>query len=172
MSSTSKRRRGFRFSVAGLMVFVASIAVATSLYVSSLRLRQTLNAFPALGSEIRIVDGKPNAVGIRIYMLKDGTIVPARNATALRIAMAIQVLVLVAIAYYLYRQVRPRRAKRRRTAWRIRIQFSLRTAIVLIAAVSAFVSLYRMEFISVVAGLGVLFTIFVFAEDIWAQLPR
>ncbi len=56
--------------------------------------------------------------------------------------------------------------------WRIRIQFSLRTAIVLVAAVSAFASLYRMEFVSIVAGLGALFAIFVFAEDIWAQLPR
>jgi hypothetical protein len=178
MSSASDRRRGFRFSVASLLVLVAAIAVAISLCISTARLFQTLEATTVLGSEIRIIDGKPNAVCVPVSMLKDGTVVPNWHATSLKIALAIQVLVLVAIAYYLYRQVRPWRGRRRRraekpgTARRISIQFSLRTAIVLVAAVSAFVSLYRMEFVSIVAGLGALFAIFVFAEDIWRRLPR
>jgi putative effector of murein hydrolase LrgA (UPF0299 family) len=51
-------------------------------------------------------------------------------------------------------------------------QYRIATLLALIAAVSAICGLIRWELPGSVIALGVLFGVFVFAEDIWKWLPR
>jgi hypothetical protein len=61
--------------------------------------------------------------------------------------------------------------KRRRFARPI-VQFSMRTMIAIALVCVGLASLYRMDGVSFIAGLGLLFALFMFAEDIWPKLPR
>jgi len=52
------------------------------------------------------------------------------------------------------------------------LQFSMRTMIAFSLTCAAAVSIYRNDFVSSIAGISLLFAVFMFAEDIWPSLPR
>jgi hypothetical protein len=52
------------------------------------------------------------------------------------------------------------------------VQFSLRTMFAISLICIAVVSIYRMDLVSAIMGISLLFTVFMFAEDIWPKLPR
>jgi hypothetical protein len=51
-------------------------------------------------------------------------------------------------------------------------QFRIATLLVATAAVATFLVLVRFEFPASIIALGILFTVLMFAEDIWKWLPR
>ncbi len=104
MSSGSSHRRVFRFKIADLLLVIACIAVSISLYISAKRYIGTRNAYRGLGSEIRIVDGVPNAVCIQTYCLRDGTVLTESQVTLLKVALVVEASALVAIAVWVYRR--------------------------------------------------------------------
>jgi hypothetical protein len=62
----------------------------------------------------------------------------------------------------------PSRPKRPRPSF----QFNLKTIFAATVLVASIAALFRFDWISVFAALGILFALFVFAEDIWPWLPR
>ena len=58
--------------------------------------------------------------------------------------------------------------KGRRSSFR----FNLKTMVATTVLVASIAALFRLDWTSVVGGLGMLFALFVFAEDIWPWLPR
>jgi hypothetical protein len=51
------------------------------------------------------------------------------------------------------------------------LQFRLKTLVIAMAASASIAAISRWDATSAIVGLGGLFTIFVFAEDIWPWLP-
>lgn len=108
MSSERDHQKPFRFKVADLLLLLACVAVPISLCISVEKLIEILYASGGLRSEIRMVDGAPDAVGIRYYRLDDGTILTNSQVPLLKVALVIQVLALVAIGVWVYRRFRLR----------------------------------------------------------------
>jgi len=63
----------------------------------------------------------------------------------------------------------PRGRKRER---RFSFQFNLKTMVAATVLIASIAALFRLDWTSILGGLGVLFALFVFAEDIWPWLPR
>lgn len=106
MSSGPSHRRVFRFRIVDLLLLLAGVAVSISLYISAKRLSATRYAQRGLRSELRIVDGVPDAVGIRCYWLDDGTVLTRSQVTLLKVAVVVQVTALAAVAVWVYRRFR------------------------------------------------------------------
>ena len=51
-------------------------------------------------------------------------------------------------------------------------QFRLKTLVIATVVVGSLAAMSRWELAPILAGLGVLFAVFVFAEDIWPRVPR
>lgn len=108
MSSGSSHRRVFRFKVADLLLLLACVAVPISLCASVEKLGEILHASRGLRSEIRIVDGVPDAVAIRYYRLDDGTTLTNSQVSLLKVALVVQVVAMVAIGVWGCRRFRLR----------------------------------------------------------------
>ena len=51
-------------------------------------------------------------------------------------------------------------------------QFRLKTLVIATVVVGSLAAMSRWELAPILAGLGVLFAVFVFAEDIWPRVPQ